>query len=119
MQHPGWLEVYGRTSEDSGSELVPVAKGETPLTVKSDALGLATKPPARYTEASLLSAMENAGKTVEEAELRDAMSEKGIGTPATRAAIIEGLIAQSYLIREGRELIPTAKASQLLTLLKG
>ena len=78
MQHPGWLEVYGRTSEDSGSELVPVAKGETPLTVKSDALGLATKPPARYTEASLLSAMENAGKTVEEAELRDAMSEKGI-----------------------------------------
>lgn len=63
--------------------------------------------------------MENAGKTVEEAELRDAMSEKGIGTPATRAAIIEGLIAQSYLIREGRELIPTAKASQLLTLLKG
>lgn len=63
----------------------PVAKGETPLTVKSDALGLATKPPARYTEASLLSAMENAGKTVEEAELRDAMSEKGIGTPATRS----------------------------------
>ena len=56
---------------------------------------------------------------MEEAELRDAMSEKGIGTPATRAAIIEGLIAQSYLIREGRELIPTAKASQLLTLLKG
>lgn len=76
MQHPGWLEVYGRTSEDSGSELVPVTKGETPLAVKSDALGLATKPPARYTEATLLSAMENAGKTVEEAELRDAMSEK-------------------------------------------
>ena len=58
-------------------------------------MGLATKPPALYTEATLLSAMENAGKTVEEAELRDAMSEKGIGTPATRAAIIEGLIAQS------------------------
>lgn len=119
MQKPGWLEVYGRSADSSEGELVPIEKGEKPLTTHAEALKLQTKPPARYTEATLLSAMENAGKTVEEAELRDAMSEKGIGTPATRAAIIEGLIGQSYMIREGRELVPTAKASQLLTLLKG
>jgi DNA topoisomerase-3 len=80
---------------------------------------LATKPPARFTEATLLSAMEGAGKLVEDDELREAMGQKGLGTPATRAAIIEGLIAEKYLVREGRELIPTAKAFQLMTLLNG
>lgn len=116
---PGWLEVYGRSAGEDGAELVPIKPKESALTLKAEPTALATKPPARYTEASLLSAMEGAGKTLEEAELRDAMSEKGIGTPATRAAIIEGLIQQNYMIRENRELVPTAKATQLLTLLKG
>src|SRR5690606_41760128 len=84
-----------------------------------EAVGLATKPPARYTEATLLSAMEGAGKLVEDEELREAMSARGLGTPATRAGIIEGLLNESYLRREGRELVPTAKARQLMTLLAG
>ena len=78
-----------------------------------------TKPPARYNEATLLSAMEGAGKLVEDDELREAMAAKGLGTPATRAAIIEGLLGEKYLVRDGRELIPTAKAFQLMTLLRG
>ncbi len=73
-----------------------------------------TKPPPRYTEATLLSAMEGAGKLVEDDELREAMAAKGLGTPATRAAIIEGLIREEYVHREGRELVPTPKASSLL-----
>jgi DNA topoisomerase-3 len=82
-------------------------------------VALKTKPPARYTEATLLSAMEGAGKLIDDEELRAAMHEKGLGTPATRAAIIEGLINEKYMLREGRELIPTAKAFQLMTLLRG
>ena len=78
-----------------------------------------TKPPARYTEATLLSAMEGAGKLLDSEELRDAMAGKGLGTPATRAAIIEGLLNEKYLLREGREIMPTAKAFQLMTLLRG
>jgi DNA topoisomerase-3 len=84
-----------------------------------DPKGLKTRPPARYSEATLLGAMEGAGKTVEDDELREAMQEKGLGTPATRSSIIEGLIAEKYMLREGRELIPTAKAFQLMTLLRG
>jgi DNA topoisomerase-3 len=84
-----------------------------------DVLALKTKPPARYTEATLLSAMESAGKLIDDEELRDAMKEKGLGTPATRAQTIEGLIAEKYMLRDGRELVPTAKAFQLMTLLRG
>ncbi|MEY4139854.1 MAG: hypothetical protein RLZZ371_2036, partial [Pseudomonadota bacterium] len=84
-----------------------------------DPKALKTRPPARYTEATLLGAMEGAGKTVEDDELREAMQEKGLGTPATRSSIIEGLISEAYMLREGRELIPTAKAFQLMTLLRG
>jgi DNA topoisomerase III len=80
---------------------------------------LATKPPARYNEGTLLSAMEGAGKLVDDEDLRAAMAGKGLGTPATRAAIIEGLINEKYLIRDGKDLHPTAKAFQLLTLLRG
>jgi DNA topoisomerase-3 len=122
MTNPGWLAVYGKdtTGDDKDSAtLVPVAKGEKVLTDKITANGLVTKPPARYSEATLLSAMEGAGKLIDSDELRDAMAGKGLGTPATRAAIIEGLLTEKYLIREGRELIPTAKASQLMTLLRG
>ncbi len=71
-----------------------------------------TKPPARYNEGTLLSAMEGAGKLVDDEELREAMAERGLGTPATRAQIIEGLIYEGYLIREGRELIVTQKGSR-------
>lgn len=124
MTNPGWMAVYGKDivdekdPENSGI-LVAVAKGEKVKTEKVIANGLVTKPPARYSEATLLSAMEGAGKLIDSEELRDAMSGKGLGTPATRAAIIEGLLNEKYLIREGRELIPTAKAFQLMTLLRG
>ncbi|MGZ3182590.1 MAG: DNA topoisomerase III [Telluria sp.] len=123
MTNPGWLAIYGKDAaaddKEAAGTLVPVAKGEKVLTEKVDANGLVTKPPARYTEATLLSAMEGAGKLVEDDELRDAMAGKGLGTPATRAAIIEGLLTEKYLLREGRELVPTAKAFQLMTLLRG
>ena len=116
---PGWLSIYGKASVDEDAALAPVVKGETPRAMAVDLLALATKPPARYTEATLLTAMEGAGKLIEDDELREAMAQKGLGTPATRAAVIEGLISEKYLLREGRELIPTAKASQLMTLLRG
>ncbi|HZX27377.1 MAG TPA: topoisomerase C-terminal repeat-containing protein, partial [Telluria sp.] len=122
MTNPGWMAIYGReavTDDKEGATLVPVAKDEKVLTEKVMPNGLVTKPPARYTEATLLSAMEGAGKLVEDDELRDAMAGKGLGTPATRAAIIEGLLTEKYLLREGRELVPTAKAFQLMTLLRG
>ena len=101
------------------SEPVPVKDGETVLAASAESKALKTRPPARYSEATLLGAMEGAGKLVEDDELREAMQEKGLGTPATRAAIIEGLLNEKYMIREGRELIPTAKAFQLMTLLRG
>ncbi|HLO94608.1 MAG TPA: DNA topoisomerase III [Burkholderiaceae bacterium] len=123
LVNPGCLAVYGKeaqTDDDgSGASLVPVRPGEVVRTESVDVKGLATKPPARYTEATLLSAMEGAGKLVDDDELREAMAEKGLGTPATRAATIEGLITEKYMLREGRELIPTAKAFQLMTLLRG
>ncbi|WP_269631082.1 DNA topoisomerase III [Pelomonas sp. BJYL3] len=125
LVNPGWLAVYGKESQTddpadgSGASLVPVKAGEVVRTEHVDVKGLATKPPARYTEATLLSAMEGAGKLVDDDELREAMAEKGLGTPATRAATIEGLITEKYMLREGRELIPTAKAFQLMTLLRG
>ncbi len=121
---PGWLAIWGKEAdvegeEGSGKTLVPVQAGEMVRTEAAEARGLKTRPPARYSEATLLGAMEGAGKLVEDEELREAMQEKGLGTPATRASIIEGLIGEKYILREGRELIPTAKAFQLMTLLRG
>ncbi|MGA0584287.1 MAG: DNA topoisomerase III, partial [Castellaniella sp.] len=116
---PGWLAIYGRESQGDDASLVPVADGERVRTEDIEARGLATKPPARFNEATLLSAMEGAGKLVDDEALREAMSERGLGTPATRAAIIEGLLNEGYLRREGRDLIPSAKARQLMTLLAG
>ena len=116
---PGWLAIYGKDEQQESANLPPVAKAEQPLASAVDAISLATRPPARYSEATLLTAMEGAGKLIDDDELREAMAQKGLGTPATRAAVIERLIAEKYLIREGRELIPTAKAFQLLTLLTG
>jgi len=119
MVKPGWLAVYGRDVEDADATLVPVEPGEVVRTESVDVNALKTKPPARYTEATLLSAMESAGKLIDDDELREAMQEKGLGTPATRAQTIEGLILEKYMHRDGRELIPTAKAFQLMTLLRG
>ncbi len=117
---PGWLVVHGREVEDpEAPALTPVQPGETVATPAIELKRLQTKPPPRYTEATLLSAMEGAGKLVEDDELRAAMAEKGLGTPATRAAIIEGLIEEHYVVRQGKELQPTAKAFSLLTLLRG
>ncbi|HEX6703304.1 MAG TPA: DNA topoisomerase III [Albitalea sp.] len=119
MVKPGWLAVYGREAQEDDASLVPVQPGEMVRVEGVDVNALKTKPPARYTEATLLSAMESAGKLIDDDELREAMQEKGLGTPATRAAIIEGLLMEKYMHREGRELIPTAKAFQLMTLLRG
>ncbi len=119
----GWLAIWGKeaeTDEDENSKTLPaVGPGELVPVEQVDPKGLKTRPPARYSEATLLGAMEGAGKLIEDDDLREAMQEKGLGTPATRAAIIEGLIAEKYMLREGRELIPTAKAFQLMTLLRG
>jgi len=116
---PGWLAIYGREAQGDDTTLVPVENGETVRTDTIEARALSTKAPPRYTEATLLSAMESAGKLVNDEDLREAMSERGLGTPATRASIIEGLLNENYLRREGRELAPTAKARQLMTLLSG
>lgn len=119
LVNPGWLSIYGREAQGNEDNLVAVTPNEQVTTDHIEAKALATKPPARYSEATLLSAMEGAGKLVDDDALREAMSESGLGTPATRASIIEGLLNESYLRREGRELVPTAKAKQLMTLLSG
>ncbi len=112
----------GSTGKSAGGKddmLVAIEQDERVHTGSIELRELATRPPARFTEATLLSAMEGAGKLIDDDELRAAMAAKGLGTPATRAAIIEGLISENYLVREGRELQPTTKAFQLLTLLRG
>ncbi len=119
LVNPGWLAVYGKEAQDDDANLVAVAPGEQVRTEDVSVNALRTKPPARYTEATLLSAMEGAGKLIDDEDLREAMREKGLGTPATRAQTIEGLIAEKYMLRDGRELVPTAKAFQLMTLLRG
>jgi DNA topoisomerase-3 len=123
LVQPGWLAVYGKEAHlgdnPADKHLVAVAQGEKVSTEELQVLDLHTKPPPRYSEATLLSAMEGAGKLVDDDDLRGAMAGKGLGTPATRAAIIEGLLGEKYIVREGRELIPTAKAFQLMILLRG
>jgi DNA topoisomerase-3 len=124
LVEPGWQAIYGKEvdeeeDKESGKILVKLNAGEQPQVSEAEPKGLKTRPPARYTEATLLGAMESAGKQVEDDELREAMQEKGLGTPATRSSIIEGLLNEKYMLRDGRELIPTAKAFQLMTLLRG
>ena len=120
MTNAGWLAVYGKEAQtDDTPTLAAVQPNETVQTTNVEVIAEKTKPPARFTEATLLSAMEGAGKLVEDEELREAMREKGLGTPATRAQIIEGLIYEKYVLRQGRELQPTAKAFSLITLLRG
>jgi DNA topoisomerase III len=121
----GWKAVYGeeaqpeRDEDDSGGDqLLPrLEQGEAVQTLSVDSLAKMTQPPRRYTEASLLAAMETAGKDIEDETLREAMKDAGIGTPATRAAIIERLLAVNYLERDGRALHATEKGVQVIGLL--
>jgi DNA topoisomerase-3 len=120
MVKAGWLEVYGKeVQSDDAPILVAVEPLEKVKASEVRVEGTVTKPPARLTEATLLSAMEGAGKLIEDEDLREAMRDKGLGTPATRAQIIEGLIYERYVARNLRELQPTAKAFSLITLLRG
>jgi len=116
---PGWLAIYGKEAqgEDETPSLVPIKPKERVWANDVEVKANQTKPPARFTEATLLTAMEGAGKLVDEEELREAMSARGLGTPATRAATIEGLIQEEYVHRNGRELQPTAKAFSLMVAL--
>jgi DNA topoisomerase III len=118
LRDPGWLVVYGRAAQSESDNLPLVAPDELVSVLEVQAQAHQTKPPPRFTEATLLSAMEGAGKLVEDDELRAAMEAKGLGTPATRAAIIEGLIQEEYVHRNGRELVPTPKAFSLLFALR-
>jgi DNA topoisomerase-3 len=118
LRSPGWLAVYGKSAQEESENLAPIAAGEKVKTLEAKVIAAQTRPPARYTEATLLSAMEGAGKLVEDDELRAAMEAKGLGTPATRAAVIEGLINEEYVHRQGKELQPTPKAFSLLFALK-
>ncbi|MDP1652571.1 MAG: DNA topoisomerase III [Rhodocyclaceae bacterium] len=113
---PGWLAVYGKEAqgEEENPNLPLLQKDERVWANDVEVKDCVTKPPPRFNEATLLSAMEGAGKLVDDDSLREAMAERGLGTPATRAATIEGLIAEEYLHRNGRELQPTAKAFNLL-----
>ena len=122
LRVPGWLEVYGRAAEAAVGEqadIAPISDGEKAAVARIEIKHEVTRPPARYNEGTLLSAMENAGKRVEDEELAEAMKERGLGTPATRAATIEGLIGQKYVARDGRELVVTPKGLDLCNLLMG
>lgn len=121
----GWLAVYGKTTVEDGatdSKALPALSTEDGSPARAKTLDPVlhdeqTKPPPRYTEATLLSAMEGAGKLVDDEGLAEAMKERGLGTPATRADTIDGLINQKYMDRNQRELVPTAKAEQLIQFL--
>jgi DNA topoisomerase III len=127
LVEPGWKAVYGeeaepeRPEEDSGGDqLLPkLERGESVETRSVESIRKETQPPRRFSDASLLAAMETAGKEVEDAELREAMKDSGIGTPATRAGIIELLINREYVEREGRALVATEKGIQVIRLLGG
>src|SRR5205807_1831618 len=123
----GWRGVYGlepdaeKQSEDEdseGGELPTLKEGQTVRCLAAEREDKMTKAPPRYTEATLLSSMETAGKLVDDEELREAMKESGLGTPATRAEIIETLIRREYIERVGRDLQPTPKGLQVITMLE-
>src|SRR5215203_1446913 len=123
----GWKAVYGeeadapRGDDDSGGDqLLPkLEQGEAVETKSVESIRKETQPPRRYTDASLLAAMETAGKEVEDAELREAMKDSGIGTPAPRASIIERLVDVGYIECEGRSPAATEKGIQVIRLLNG
>jgi DNA topoisomerase III len=124
---PGWRAAYGELPEGEGAasdedegrdqQLPRLERGEAVETRKAEALEKETKPPRRYSDASLLAAMETAGKLVDDDEMREAMKDSGIGTPATRAAIIERLIDVGYVERDARALVATEKGINVVRLL--
>jgi DNA topoisomerase-3 len=126
---PGWRGVYGEGLDDQAADadadegatqaLPKLVRGETVDTLEVESTEKETKPPRRYSDASLLGAMETAGKLVDDDELREAMKDSGIGTPATRAAIIERLIDVGYIERDGRSLVATEKGLNVIRLLGG
>jgi len=116
---PGWKAIYGSIADDSDDKMLqPIPPGKEVVCKEIENKNSETKPPARFSEATLLSAMENSGKLIDDEELAEAMKERGLGTPATRAAIIEKLINEKLIVRESRELIPTGKAFELINILK-
>jgi DNA topoisomerase-3 len=126
LLQPGWKAVYGEEADSSegrdddsgGDQMLPkLENGEEVDTRRVESLRKETQPPRRFTDASLLAAMETAGKDIDDAELREAMKDSGIGTPATRASIIERLINVGYIEREGRALVCTDKGIQVIRLL--
>ena len=118
LLNAGWRKIYGAQQNDEPT-LPTLTSNEVVLTQNVEILDLQTRPPARFTEATLLSAMEGAGKMLDDEELKAAMAGRGLGTPATRAQIIENLILEKYMLRQARELIPCAKAFSLMVLLNG
>jgi DNA topoisomerase-3 len=123
----GWRGVYGVEADapskpgeedPESAELPALEKGQQVVVASAESEAKETKPPARYTEATLLSAMETAGKFVDDEELREAMKERGLGTPATRAETIETLIRREYIERGGKDLLPTPKGLQVITMLE-
>jgi DNA topoisomerase-3 len=119
LVEPGWKAIYGaRAGAGDATTLQALPEGHQVLCTEIDQQQHPTKPPPRFSEATLLSAMEHSGKLIDDEELAEAMKERGLGTPATRAAIIEKLLGEKYIVREQRELIPTGKAFELLALLE-
>ena len=115
----GWKAIYGTVGGEGQDKIIAPVPTDAAISCRNIAKeAQETKPPARFNEATLLSAMENSDKLVEDDELADAMKERGLGTPATRAAIIEKLIKEKYVVREGKDLTPTGKAFELLALLE-
>jgi DNA topoisomerase-3 len=120
----GWRGVYGveadadKEEDPESAELPPLEKGQQITVVSAESEAKETRPPPRYTEATLLSAMETAGKLIDDEELREAMKESGLGTPATRAETIETLIRREYIERGGKDLLPTPKGLQVITMLE-
>ncbi|HEV8603427.1 MAG TPA: DNA topoisomerase 3 [Gaiellaceae bacterium] len=120
----GWRGVYGveadaeAKDDEESAELPQLEKGQSVRCVKAESEAKETRPPPRYTEATLLSAMETAGKLIDDEELREAMKERGLGTPATRAETIETLIRREYIERGGKDLLPTPKGLQVITMLE-
>ena len=120
MKEAGWRAVFSEqdTEDEDTATLPPFQEGQTLPLSGVDLLEKQTKPKPLHTESSLLAAMENAGKELENAELKASMKDAGIGTPATRAAIIETLFARQYIVREKKNLVPTDKGLVVYRIVK-
>lgn len=119
IKYAGWRAVFNAQEEGEENTVLPALKeGENLPLSDIELLEKQTKPKPLHTESSLLSAMENAGKELENAELKASMKDSGIGTPATRAAIIETLFTRQYIIREKKALVPTEKGLAVYDIVK-